>query len=100
MAFIDQYDLSQDTASFQKKVAIAMAKTAVAIVGEASSGNGNTDKKRHDLGVDVLRNPDNWIDQFSRAVVTNATISATSTDSEIENQVIAVWNDIAGVGNG
>ena len=98
MAFTDQYTLSQD-AVFQGRVKVAMAKVAVAVVGEAKGAQDFRDwRKRHALGVAILNDPDSYVDKFVMATVTNAAITGASKDGDIEFQVTAVYPDIAGVG--
>jgi len=98
MAFAAQYTDSQ-LVEFRGKVHVAMAKTAVAIVGEAASANSNTDNKRHKLGVQVLRDPAAWIEQFSIATVSDDATNNSSTDAAVESRISAIWNDIAGIGS-
>ena len=98
MAFTDQFTLSQD-AVFQGRVKIAMAKAAVDIVGESQeSKTTQTHRKRHQLGVAVLNDPDTYLDRFVLAVVTNAVITGASNDGDVEFTVASVFDDIAGVG--
>lgn len=98
MALLDQYNLTQD-ADFPKKVRIAMVTAAIQIVGEAQSSMTTNDwRKRHSLGVSVLNDPDGHIQRFLDATVTNAAITAASSDNDIQFQVNSVFGDIAGCG--
>ena len=99
MAYVDQYALSED-AVFQQRVKVAMVTAALQIVGEAQGEmHGRNHKRRHDLGVRILNDPDALVAQFSLAAATNAAISAGSLDSDIQFQINAQFGDFAGVGD-
>lgn len=98
MAYVDQYDLTQDTI-FKKKVRVAMFTAAVDVLGE---DKGTMDfhewSRRHQLGKRIFAESDAFLQQFLDAVTTNAAITSSSTDSDIQYQVNQVYNDVAGVG--
>ena len=97
MSFETQYDLSID-AIFLKKIRVAIATVAVLIAGEAVGSNTVEQwAKRGQLAINVLQNPTKWEAQFSIATVTNAVITSSSTDADIQFQVSAEWDDMAGV---
>jgi hypothetical protein len=96
MPFLNDYSLSQDL-DFRKKLRIAMAKVALAVVGENPSTNGTYDEKRHAYGVAVLNNVDAYLDRFAYAAVSQGTLSGLSTDGDIEFMVTSVFSDLAGV---
>ena len=98
MAYTDQFDLTQNV-DFVKKVRVAMCTAATQIVGEAQTTMPFHEwRLRHRLGVAVLNNPDDYVQRFLDAVVTNAAIVTGSIDSDIQFQVNAVFGDVAGVG--
>lgn len=123
MAFLDQWKLAMCTAvggncvqgdvdvttPFRARVQQAMAKVALDIQGETPSASSAVDLKRAALAVNVMSvqlvgDPpqatsglDLWLDTFALAVTSNVTITGSSTDADIEFQVTAVWNDLAGV---
>lgn len=83
---------------YKRKVAAAMIGAAVAIGGEpVSSPPTETQRRRHALSANILREPDKWADNFAWAVATQSAITFTSTDTDVSNMVSAVWNAIAGV---
>ena len=113
--FSDQYAMSQDTA-FRNDLKIAMAKVALQVQGEAISAGPYTDaqwRKRAALATNVLGvqfdqngvavpGIDLWIDSFAFAVAQNATIGDQTVpwnglDADMEFQVTAIWDDMAGV---
>ncbi len=97
MSFTASFVLSQD-ATFRGRVQIAMAKTALAIGGEALGVlKPLVWIKRQDFVKVVLSAPTEWTNQFALAVCTNDSITALSTDSDIEFMVSSTWDDLAGV---
>jgi hypothetical protein len=96
MPFLNDYSTSQDL-DFRKRLRIALAKVALAVVGETPSTNGARDEKRHRLGVAVLNDPDTHLDRIAYAVVAPGTLSTSSTDGDIEFMVSSVFSDLAGV---
>lgn len=97
MAYVDQYDLAQDTA-FRKKIHVAMATAGIAVAGEDKSSMGDVKySKRQTLAHEVLRTPSQFIDMFALAVIQNAAITGSSTDNDIQFTVNSVWDDLAGV---
>ena len=104
MAFTDQHAVGQDP-TFQTKVEVAILKVASLIQGEAIGVlTGKQWDKRATLAAAVILGGGpvaggaSWVDQFSIVVPsTNASITLTSTDADIEFQVTAVWDDMAGI---
>lgn len=83
---------------FQDLVTAAMVVTAVAIGNElVSEPPTETQRRRHALSANVLREQEKWALNFVWAVATQPAITFTSTDADIKNTVSAVWNAIAGV---
>lgn len=76
MAFIDQFDLSNDP-FMRAKVTMAMAAAAVAIGGESRAGVTDPKySKRQTLAKAVLTQPSGWIEQFALAVFQNPAVTA------------------------
>lgn len=97
MSFETQADLAVD-AIFLKKIRVAMAKVAILIAGETQSAlTPEQWDKRQALATAVLNDPDVWEAEFAIATVTNEAITGSSLDSDIEFQVTAQWDDMAGV---
>lgn len=100
MSFQTQYALRNDSA-FQEKVKMAVLKSALAVVGEtpADPANVAVDTKRHTLGLAALTEGADGSTsvRFINALAAVGTLSAASTDADVEFTVNAVWNDLAGV---
>jgi len=82
----------------QQRVRVAMCATAALIVGEAWTGNGDKNAKRHALGVAVL--VDGGLAQLERfmfAACAGAALTPASTDANIDSRLSAIWDDLAGV---
>lgn len=83
---------------FKRKVAAAMIGAAVAVGNETvDSPPTETQRKRHALSANVLREPDTWADNFAWAVASNVAITYASDDGDIQFTVNSVWNAVAGV---
>lgn len=77
-----------------------MCNTATAIVGEALTGNGLTEKhkKRHALGVAVLADGGlSQLERFMFTAVAGGALTTGSTDAAIDSRLSAIWDDLAGV---
>ena len=96
MAYTDQYNLSQDTI-FRGRVLIAMQTAALQILGEDPGTNHAKTHRRSALATEVLGDPNQHLDAFAFSVVSNAAITAASTDNDIQFQVNSVWDDHAGI---
>jgi len=115
MAFLDQHNLAIDDGvdtnapDFRKRVRLAMHKVATQIQGEAKSSLTLQQwQKRGQLATVILgifqvsssstvAASEAWLDAFALSVTQNATITSASLDSDIEFQVTAIWDDVAGV---
>ncbi len=98
---LDQINATAATASFAQKTRAAITKAALQIVGEdpAAMSAGKA-TKRHDLGVAVLNNPVTMIKRFLyplAAYIGEVADPETLTDTDVENGVSAIWDDVAGV---
>ena len=99
MAYTDQATLAVD-ATFRDRVRVAVATAAVPIMGEAKDTYSDVKYgKRQSLAYDVLRAAASGplLEAFVWATVQNAAITGTSGDQDIQFQVNASWDDIAGV---
>ncbi len=95
MTFTGDFSLAHD-GQFLNKIAIAVKKVALMVVGEAASGNVTIDDKRHAFGVQVL-NGDANVQLISENTVAQGTLSQVSTDADIEFTISSIWNDLSGV---
>lgn len=93
---------AQGVPEFVGRLEISLTKTALAVVGEAGSGAGHD--KRHALGVAILNNPGKHSGIFLRAIAASdapAVLADTAAgDTALDNQVSAVFSDVAGVAVG
>ncbi len=97
MAYADQAALAIDPA-FQLRLKVAMATAAVQVAGEDKAQMSDAVyAKRQALAGDVLRQPAKWVESFAWAVTSNAAITSSSGDSDIQFTVNSMWSDIAGV---
>jgi uncharacterized phage protein gp47/JayE len=94
MAYIDQYNLAQDSV-FPNRVRVAMLIAAVAVQAE-SSGTGNHANRSHYAAL-VLNSPDTYAQVFTETVCAANGLTSSSTDADILTEVQTVWNALAGV---
>jgi hypothetical protein len=99
VTYTDQATLAADQ-TFRDRVRVALATAATQVMGEAQ--NAYSDEhwgKRQGLAYEVLRAAASgmWLEAFVWGTVANAGITAQSTDDNIQFQVNAVWDDLAGV---
>ena len=95
MTYVQSFDLANDEV-FQKRVAIAMIKAALDVLGEDCDLAKQICNKRAHLGEAILEDYTVYLGRFSLAVVANPAISVASTDADIQFTVNSVYNDIAG----
>ena len=98
MAYIDQATLAAD-ATFSSRVKVAMMTAAVQIAAEAKGGNSETlfDKRQQMAKLVLQSGGTATLQWFIWAVVTNAAVTGSSLDSDIQFTVNSMWNAIAGV---
>ena len=110
MSFLQQ-NITANDATFKQRVEAATVKVAKLVQGEVQSTMTLIQwQKRAELARAVLgvyAYPDGspiWLDTFLNAVAANPTIGDTTpitetspTDNDIEFEVTASWDDIAGV---
>jgi len=109
VSFTDQYAVGQDP-TFKTKVEVGILKVAGQVQGEAMAAMTQAQwRKRASLAQNVILGGGpliaadgtvivSWVDQFSIVVPSaNATITLASSDADIEFQIAASWDDMAGV---
>ena len=99
MAFADQAALADD-AEFRSRVRVALATAASQVMGEDRTGYSDDHfGQRQSLAYQVLTTAAGgaWLEAFVWGTVQNAAITGSSVDSDIQFQVNAMWDDMAGV---
>jgi len=96
MAFTDQAALAIHDI-FRQRVRIAVARVAVTVAFEPSTGDAARDAKRKDLATNTLNNPDDHLNRWAWSLASQDNITYTSTDSALQNGVTQGWNAMAGV---
>jgi hypothetical protein len=85
---------------FVFRVRVLVCKAAIAIANEAYGGEGQPTAAQHNKRVafatKVLGDPDAWSIRMAWGVVSNAVITDTSADSDLEFQIASMWNAYAG----
>jgi hypothetical protein len=94
MSYIGQDNLANDS-QFLQRVRVAMVTAAVNIQAEVNTTPNHTNRSNY--AKLVLNAPDQYLQPFSNAAVSNAAITAASLDSDIQFQVNAVFSALAGV---
>lgn len=92
MTAAEQYDLSHDTL-FLRRVQMIIQKSAIAIAAEDPATANHA--QRVAFGNKVLMNPSGYAELMAQGVTTNAAITISSTDSDIEFTVNSEWNAYA-----
>lgn len=72
MAFIDQYNLSQD-ATFQHRVTIAMLSVATGVINQAKPDSGQLAAAQR-----IVADPNSFSQDVANLAVLNATVAATA----------------------
>ena len=88
--FLEQAELARSD-DFRVRVQQAIVKASVAIGAEELP-----DYRRASYSTQVLNNPDYYAQKFVFGVASNATITAESTDNDIEFTVNSMFNAYAG----
>jgi len=101
MAYSDDYATATD-APFRNRVLMSISKTAASVAGETPTAKNRVEQKRHSLTVDVfsaLYAGDSalLIDRFIYTAVPVSSLTTSSTDTNIDNSISSIWNDVAGV---
>lgn len=85
-----------DGAVFQQRIAMAVVKQALVVMAEGAVVPNHAE--RVTLARLALGTPSQIALRFAASVATVATITASSTDAELDAQVVSQWNAHAGVG--
>ena len=99
MSYSADFTLSTN-AAFIGLIQMSMINNALQVASEGATAFQNLDSKRHNLAVSVLNNPSAFLNLFVLAAIEASgisTLTASSTDVQIDAAITAVWNDIAGV---
>jgi hypothetical protein len=94
MALADQYTLSRD-ATFIKKCGMAMVVAATQVAAEDPAIPYH--RERSVWATQVLRDPEYYSQRIAFGVASNAAITVSSTDNDIQFTVNAQWNAFSGV---
>jgi hypothetical protein len=99
MSFDDSVEIVTDR-RFRQRLRLGMTKVALAIIGETVDvGLEARAGKRHALAELILtpEQVERQIERFAWATVTNPVITKDSPDNDLEFQISAVFDDLAGV---
>lgn len=99
MPALDKYQTCTNV-DFRARVKILLIGSAIDIIGENPVGKSELFiKKRHELAVQILNNPDSYIDRFCFAIVSynSSTLTVNSPDSDIQWTINSLFSDIAGI---
>jgi hypothetical protein len=92
-----QWTLSQNTTA-QQAIRMSMVKNALTVVSEAAdAAHPVKHQKRHELAVRVLNDPDYYLMRFVYAAVAQDTLTASSTDAQINTAILSLFDLISGV---
>lgn len=86
--------MSQD---FRKRVTVALYTAARNVSSEAKGATTAVFLKRSGLANRVLFNAENFVNQFSLAIVAGDIVTSASVDSDIQFTVNSLWDAFAGV---
>ena len=93
-SFRESVDLSQSPA-FVARVQGAMVKSAIAVSSEDPATVAHA--TRTQWATQVLRDPAHYAQRMAFGVAANPSVTAASTDADIEFTVNSIWNAYAGV---
>lgn len=93
MTFTEQQSLAVD-AVFIGRVTQAAVKLAIQVYNEPPSADKHA--ARAGFAQNVLINSDHYGKLFARGVATNPSVTALSTDGDIEFTISSMWNAFAG----
>lgn len=88
-AFLTRSRIADDP-DFQLKIRFIVIKQSIAVILEEV--NTPLHDQRKALGIYCLREPIQCTQRMSMGVVTNLTLTANSTDAEIETVLVGQWN--------
>lgn len=96
MSFVDMADLAEH-AGFQRRVRVAMVKTAVAVGSDVDDPNNleiSRVKRAHSVA--ILTDQEKWAERYAWAVATNPVIVLGSSDNDIEFSINSRFAAMAG----
>lgn len=95
---VDSYTLAND-ATFKQKVAMASARVATTVKGEAKAvtGKERVEVKRQALADSILHDPIGASAFIAVALAAQAGVTGTETDVQIVNAISSNWSLLAGV---
>ena len=93
MSYTEQKQLAVDD-TFISRVEIAAITAAIAIAGEDSATPGHTERASYALL--LLRDSRPQARELAHGVAADAAITAASSDTDISNRTVAIWNAYAG----
>ena len=99
MDFLGQIELAEN-GTFQARVRQGVVTAAVAIMADRPANTPQAiqlHKQRATLAHRILADPVSMQRAWAYAVVSNAAISADSTDSDLQWTINALWDAMAGV---
>lgn len=99
MAYIDVADLA-DAESFRRRLATALVMAASDVLTGAPKTQATWQNKRYELALNVIRDPYNIVPAFVWPIVADATIGSqglASTDAQLKDRTLLVWDYVAGV---
>jgi hypothetical protein len=96
-SLLDEYKIAHDV-SMIKRIQSGMIYAARNVVNEDDATTNHTERVK--LAIDVIKNPDSWINAFASYVGANATIQSaggSASDSDIEYVCASEfpWDDFA-----
>jgi len=92
--------ITSTTTTFINTLQMSLVNNALQIASERPTAFPTVDAKRNALAVGVLNDVSNYLNRFVLAAIEasgESTLTASSTDAQIDAAISAVWNDIAGV---
>lgn len=96
MSFANMADLAEH-AGFQRRVRVAMVKTAVAVGSDVDDpANLETSRLKRAHSVNILIDQQKWAERYAWAVATNPVITLDSSDNDIEFSINARFSAMAG----
>lgn len=95
-SFEEQYTLSQNS-SFQSRVSMAVERAALSILREPIDTSTRLGKARWGSASTVVGSRSLDAHPFSSALAADPSISAASTDQELLDAVLGLWDVMSGV---
>lgn len=100
MSYLAINDLAESDA-FKTRLKVALVAVARDVLTESVGTQTPSERqKRRDLAMTVILNPNNYVNSFIWAAVSNTTVSTKgmdSTDNEVKTAVTQAWPYVAGI---